>query len=214
MIDAYVSDVARRLRGSARMRNDMLTEIKDALADAAEAHEDGGAPTGEARRRAVAEFGPARQIAAGLQDELALVHGRRTAWLLLAVLGSQFVGLQLISWLGEWHRVWGYQAPGELYERLARAVDVFNLFALAFAVVAAIGFRWGPRYVHLGRSAVRGTAVVTWIVLGLTLCFGVLLAALAPGAGASGVATSVLWSAGPFGAVLFSSRRSWRAANR
>src|SRR5690349_25067367 len=78
-IEQVLDDVARRIRGPARMRRDLLTELRDGLEDAAAAHQDAGLDAGTARRRAVEEFGTAAEVGAACQAELTAVQARRTA---------------------------------------------------------------------------------------------------------------------------------------
>ncbi|MBF9130509.1 hypothetical protein I0C86_16295, partial [Plantactinospora sp. S1510] len=183
VIDDYVSAVRSGLRGSARLRADMLTEIRDALVDAAESHQRNGVGTPEAERRAVLEFGSARQIAAGLQDVLAVDQARRTAGLLLAVLGTQFVSSELMGRVGGWQQLWGTTEPGAAYLWLARATDTFSGLAITAAVVTVVLLRWGLRHVGVHLVVARLTAVLAAVVIGTTLLCGGLLSVLTPRTG-------------------------------
>ncbi|MEV4753952.1 permease prefix domain 1-containing protein [Micromonospora sp. NPDC049559] len=211
-IDDYVIAVDRRLYGSGRVRADMLAEIRDALDDAADAYRDAGLADGDARRAAVAEFGPARRIAAGLQDTLAVAQGRRTACLLFWVLLAPYAAAEYASRHGHWEQSWGGVSPGGAYLWLARAVDLFNLVALAGAAGSWILLRWGPRVVDLGRAAVRGTALLTVATAGTTLLAAALLTVPAPRVGLADLGGALAWWAPPFAAVFFSAARTWRAA--
>lgn len=212
VIDDYVSAVRSGLRGSARLRADMLTEIRDALVDAAESHQRDGLGTPEAERRAVLEFGSARQIAAGLQDVLAVDQARRTAWLLFAVLGTQFVSSELMGRLGGWQQMWGGTEPGGAYLWLARATDTFSGLALTAAVLAVVLLRWGLRHVGAHLAVARLTAVLTAVVIGTTLLCGGLLGVLPPRTGGAALLLGGLSGLAMSALVLASAWHCWHAA--
>jgi hypothetical protein len=213
-IDDYVTTVGGRLRGPVRLRADMLAEIRDALEDAAEAHRDGGADDREAERRAVSEFGSASVIAAGLQDVLAVAHGRRTVLAMLAVLGSHFA---MSVWVGsttDWRHYWGDAAPDRWYLWLAQATNIFVVVALVTSVAVVVSLGWGLRFLGIRRGLVRLAAVVTVVVLGVTALCGSLLTGLTPhpGAGGGTLLSVALWAI-PSMIVLRSARECWRAAS-
>jgi len=212
VIDDYVSAVGSGLRGSARLRGDMLAEIRDALVDAAESHQRHGAGTPEAQRLAVAEFGSARRIAAGLQEVLALAQARRTALLLLVVVGTQHLSTDLMGRLGGWQQLWGATQPGTGYRWLARATDVFGGVALLTAVVAVVLLRWGLRHPGIRQVVVRVTAVLASGVITTTLVCGTLLTLLPPQAGGAGMLAAGLGSLAASALVLGSAWRCWHAA--
>ncbi|MFC6015178.1 permease prefix domain 1-containing protein [Plantactinospora solaniradicis] len=211
-IDDYVSEVGSGLRGSARLRADMLTEIRDALVDAAESHQRDGAGTPEAERLAVLEFGSARRIAAGLQDVLAVDQARRTAGLLLAALGTQFVTTELMGRVGGWQQLWGTTEPGAAYLWLARATDVFSGFAITTAVVTVVLLRWGLRHVGVHLVVARLTAVLASVVIGTTLLCGGLLTVLPPQGGGAGLLAGGLGWLTLSALVLASAWHCWHAA--
>ena len=87
LIERYVTDLGSRLQGSKKQVRDLLTETRDSLADATEAHLDRGLSERDAQKRAVEEFGPVREIANEYQAELAVAYGTRTLIWLAIVLG-------------------------------------------------------------------------------------------------------------------------------
>ncbi|GAA3738840.1 hypothetical protein GCM10022225_22270 [Plantactinospora mayteni] len=212
LIDDYVSTVGARLRGSAGLRADMLTEIRDALVDAAEGHRHDGLTDPEAQRLAVREFGSADRIAAGLQDVLAVAQGRRTALLLVGVLGAQYGTSELLGRIGGWQQFWGGVEPGAAYLWLARATDLFSGLALGTALVAVVLLRWGPRHFDIRPAAIRLTAVLASLVVGVTMVCGVLLAVLPPGDGGAQALVGGVGCAVSSGLLLGSARHCWRAA--
>ncbi|MEE6259404.1 permease prefix domain 1-containing protein [Plantactinospora sonchi] len=211
-IDDYVSAVGSALRGSARLRADMLAEIRDALVDAAESHRSDGLTAPAAEQLAVREFGSARRIASGLQEVLAVTHGRRTALLFLAVLGSQHLGTELLGRLGGWRMLWGDDRPDATYLWLARATDLFAGLALVAALGAVILLGWGLRHVGIRLGAVRLTAVLAATMVLFTVGCGVLLTVLPSSAGPAGTLAGVVGVVLPAVPVLLSARRSWLAA--
>src|SRR4051812_26337431 len=72
VIETYVAELGRTLRGPRRAKADLLAEARDSLVDAAGARERVGLPREEAEREAVAEFGAVPDIAPGYQTELGL----------------------------------------------------------------------------------------------------------------------------------------------
>lgn len=213
-IDDYVAAVDSGLRGSARLRADMLAEIRDALVDAAESHQRAGLGTPEAQQLAVQEFGSARRIAAGLQDVLAVTQARRTALLLLVVLGIQHGTTDLIGRVGGWRQFWGTTQPGEAYLWLARATDLFGGFALTVVVAVVVLLHWRQRRIGIDRMVVRLTAVLTSVVIATTLVCGVLLSVLPPNTGGVELLVGGLGSLTASAVVLGSAWHCWHAASR
>ncbi|GIG85505.1 hypothetical protein Pen02_04410 [Plantactinospora endophytica] len=212
LIDDHVSAIGDRLRGSVRLRADILAEIRDGLVDAAEAYQRAGLTGPEAQRKAVREFGPARQIAADLQHVLAVAQGRRTALLLFVVLGAQYAGSELFGRTGGWQQLWEGVPPGPGYLWLARATDVFSGLALVAAVVAAVLLRWGLRHFDIRLAAIRLTAVLASVVVGVGMVCGALLTVLAPGDGGVRVLVGGVGWAVSSALLLASARHCWLAA--
>ncbi|MEO3818215.1 permease prefix domain 1-containing protein [Plantactinospora sp. B24E8] len=211
-IDDYVSTVGAELRGSARLRADMLAEIRDALVDASESHQAAGLAGQEAEEQAVREFGSARRIAAGLQEVLAVAHGRRTALVFLAVVGVQALGAELLGHLGGWRMMWGDEQPGAAYLWLARTTDLLAGGALVAAVAAVLLLGRGLRHVGIRLGLVRLTAALAATMIVLTVGCGVLLTVLPSSAGAAVTVTGVTGAVLSAVPVLVCARRSWLAA--
>jgi hypothetical protein len=206
----YVAAVAHGLRGPRRLRVDMLAEIRDALMDAAEGHRAAGASAEEAGRLAVTEFGPAPEVAAGLQGVLAVAQARRTVWWLLVVLGGHFGVTQYFDHSGQWDRYWNGRVPGPEYLTLAAATDVFAVVVLAAAVAMVAILGWGLGTVGIRRPVLRWTAALTAVTAAWGVVAATLLTALGPGAS---LVWGLVWTA-PFGLVLLSAWRCWRTAAR
>lgn len=212
LIDDYVAAVGRGLCGSGRMRADMLAEVRDALVDATDGYRACGLAAGEAQLLAVAEFGPACRVSAGLQDVLAVVHGRRAAWSLLVVLGVHYAISEYVARSTGWQRMWGGGAPGAAYLWLAQATDTFIVVALAAAAALVVVFGWVCATSTSGGGSCGWAAVLVSAVVGVTLLSGTLLTVLAPRGGAVALVEGELWWAVPFAVVLRAAWRCWRAA--
>lgn len=138
LIERYVTDLGSRLQGSKKQVRDLLTETRDSLADATEAHLDRGLSEREAQRRAVEEFGPVRQIANEYQAELAVAYGTRTLIWLAVVLPLMHMaweyGRMLI--IGPWQD-FGTPTPS-WYLFIAKANDLTSGVASGVALVALV----------------------------------------------------------------------------
>ncbi|GGV10141.1 hypothetical protein GCM10010182_32460 [Actinomadura cremea] len=78
-VDEHLAALDGALRGPARAKARMLTEVRDGLTDARDALADAGLPAGDAERRAVRDFGTVAEVAPSFQHELTIVQARRTA---------------------------------------------------------------------------------------------------------------------------------------
>ncbi|RKT52633.1 permease prefix domain 1-containing protein [Saccharothrix australiensis] len=125
VIDEYLADLDRRLRGPEHVKADLLAEARDSLDDAVTAYRGGGLPAEDAQRRAVAEFGPVNRIARDYQSLLALAQGVRTLWTLILVvpLARVLWEVNRSFWIGSWPAPSGGGAPPEWYLLIARAND-------------------------------------------------------------------------------------------
>jgi hypothetical protein len=140
-IDEYLRALDRHLRGPARLKADLLAEARGGLEDAASAYrEDGLAPTA-AGRRAVAEFGEPRGLAAAYQVELAAAYGRRLA-LLVAMLPVAMLTADTMWWQAPEDTA----APPTGFLFVTEAVDwtAYAAGALALLSLVQLGRRRGP----------------------------------------------------------------------
>ncbi|PRY02005.1 permease prefix domain 1-containing protein [Allonocardiopsis opalescens] len=179
-VAGYVGELGAALAGPARAKADILAEVSDGLTDAAEAYEAAGLDRAEARRRAVADFGPVAEIAAGFQAELLCGRARLLAVCAvvvpLSVLASTTV-LWSSSGSPEDARRWREQPDGVLL--LAQAVDASHLLsALVGAVVLVLLARSARRGGGVVRL-VRGAGVAVLAVQGFAALAGWLLNAVA-----------------------------------
>lgn len=138
VIERYVTDLGSRLQGSRKQVRDLLTETRDSLTDATEAHLDSGLTEQEAARRAVEEFGPVREIANEYQAELAVAYGTRTLVWLAIVLPLMHMAWEYGRMLlvGPWQD-FGTPTPS-WYLVVAKANDLTSGAASGVALVALV----------------------------------------------------------------------------
>ena len=213
MIDRYVAELDRALRGPRAAKADLLAEARDALVDAADAYEDSGLDRATAERRAVADFGEVRDVAPDYQTELALAQGRRTALLICAVLLFQPVAWQALLTLAG--RAQDPAHPGyHLVDTLVRwsgGTAIVISLAVAFALGTGVRFL-GPR-----RRITRLAGYFAFAVCASFAVLGLLLTALsAPGAsallGITGLPGTLVLLGVPLAGIGLSGRRCLAAA--
>ncbi|MEU3645471.1 permease prefix domain 1-containing protein [Lentzea sp. NPDC034063] len=138
VIERYVTDLGSRLQGSRKQVRELLTETRDSLADATEAHLDRGLTENEAQKRAVEEFGPVREIANEYQAELAVAYGTRTLIWLAIVLPLMHMAWEYgrLLLIGPWQD-FGAMPPA-WYLWVAKANDLTSGIASGVALVALI----------------------------------------------------------------------------
>ncbi|SCL31277.1 hypothetical protein GA0074692_3082 [Micromonospora pallida] len=209
MIETYVAELDKTLRGPRATKADLLAEARDGLLDAAEAYEDAGLDRRDAERRAVAEFGPIPEIAPDYQTELGLAQGRRTALLIFFVLAAQPV---LWRWTRHLAGGVGYDSPGyQLVEEMVSWMGAATVCA-AILVVTAAGY--GVRYFGARRRLVRATGVFAFTVCVVFSVLGVLLTALTPNAlmSVAGLPSALLFLGIPLAGIGVSARNCLTAA--
>lgn len=163
-IDVYVDGLAAALRGPRRDRHEMVTEARDSLRDAAEAHLDEGHDPIAAQRLAVAEFGTYPQVVPGYQAELATLQGRRTATWIALVLPVMTM-LEPLMW---WDSPWGTaDRATHVYWVLVDHFQYTSFLAAGAAGLAVLGFGWGSRFLRDGLRYARlvGQAAVAFLGL-------------------------------------------------
>ncbi|GAA5111889.1 permease prefix domain 1-containing protein [Pseudonocardia adelaidensis] len=140
-VGAHVAELDRVLRGPATVKRSMIAEVRDGLADAAADHRDRGLDPQRAAAAAVRDFGPVREVAPLLQEELTARQGRRTALLLVVAFPAT-----LLAWDGLWMTGRGWSTPpSAAVMALARATDVITVLIAAAALVLLVAtFRGKP----------------------------------------------------------------------
>lgn len=166
----YVSDLEAALAGPRRVRRDLVREAADHLDDATEAYLRAGCAPQEAEERAVADFGTVAEVAPGFQATIALASARRTALLLLVVLGMQPLlwdgGLEIAG-----HR---HNPDSPLYRVLDTGVEVVGFLGIVGAVTALALTLVGQRWVADSRRTAR---IAAWY--GMTAAISVKLTGVA-----------------------------------
>lgn len=138
LIERYVTDLGARLQGSRRHVRDLLTETRDSLHDATEAHLDRGLDERQAQQRAVEEFGSVREIASEYQAELAVAYGARTLTWLAIVLPVMHALWEMgrMYFIGPWQD-FGGPVPS-WYIFIAKANDLTSGVSAGVALVALV----------------------------------------------------------------------------
>ncbi|MEU0031296.1 permease prefix domain 1-containing protein [Streptomyces sp. NPDC006335] len=180
MIDRYVAELDKALRGPRTVKADMLAEARDGLVDAAEAYEQCGLDRASAEQRAVADFGPVDVVAPDYQTELALTEGRRTALLICVVLTLQPVAWWLLmSFAGH-----GADARADTdYARIDDVVRWTGAGTIGMALAVAIATGPGVRYLGARRRLARAAGFFAFLVCAVFAVLGVLLTLHSPATG-------------------------------
>ncbi|WP_409492741.1 permease prefix domain 1-containing protein [Amycolatopsis sp. cmx-11-12] len=167
-IEAYISELGRRLSGSAGAKADLLTEARDGLIDAAEAYRAGGVTELDAERRAVADFGPADLIARDYQAELGLRRDVRVLWELIVGVPILIVAWDLARVLSfsDWSRFGA--PPPSWYHRVIGAADVVAALSPVVAIAGVIAARLLSRRMD-GPCTARSVSLTVAAAVGLNL---------------------------------------------
>lgn len=138
VIDRYVTDLGSRLQGSKKQVRDLITETRDSLEDATEAHLEQGLTETEARKKAVEEFGPVKEIANEYQAELAVAYGTRTLIWLAIILPLMHMAWEYgrMLLIGPWQDFG--TPPPSWYLFIAKANDLTSGVASGVALVALV----------------------------------------------------------------------------
>lgn len=176
-VDAYLAELAARLRGPRRTRARVLAEVGDGLAEAIQTNLAQGMPPDTANARAVETFGPPDTVAHAFVGELATASARRI--IALFVLTGPLVG---IWWLLLLHPSPWRTGP----VAMVAAIPAVPLIALAIATaagtVASTGrlVRWLPEATP-SRALVAATTVAVLCLAADLIVLGVLTVHLARG---------------------------------
>ncbi len=136
IIEAYLEEVASHLMADMVTEADILREIEEHLVEAVEAGIAAGLPPEEAERQAVAQFGPAREIA----EQFRQVHNESVSQAVLSaalpVLLTMLLKSAVLPWL---HSLRGWPAgPAPIF--------FLALITLALLLPALAMRRWRYGY--------------------------------------------------------------------
>lgn len=206
-LDDYVSELDAALRGTRRVKRELIQEARDHLVDATDAYETGGAPRLEAERRAVREFGDVRAIAPGYQAVLSASQGRRLGiWMLVAVLAQPF------AW-----DLWSAIPPGAnvdrsswLFEHLDSYVEAIGTLSLGFALLGIVSCGIAVRFLGVREWVLR--LALTSMLVSAALIVAISAAMLVAGDELTlvGAAYTALVAWLPMSALAFASMRALR----
>jgi len=161
-LDAYLAELAARLRGPRRRRDAILTELRDGLEHATDHHIAAGLPPELAATTAINQFGTPQAVTVAFAGELAAAYARRTIAALVAT--GPLVGIWWLLLLqpSPWRT--GLTA-------LVAAIPVIPLIAIAItavgATLATTGrlMRWLPE-TSPHRALAATTAIAAVCLLG------------------------------------------------
>jgi hypothetical protein len=106
VIERYIADLSARLPGPRRWRAGVLDEVRDSLLEGMDAHRDATGDPAAAALRAVAEHGPADQVARAYAPELAAAWVRRVGLLALGIIPAMAIVWNVALRAGppsQWH---------------------------------------------------------------------------------------------------------------
>ncbi|MFE9659349.1 permease prefix domain 1-containing protein [Streptomyces sp. NPDC005955] len=129
-VDEYVTTLAAALRGPARVKQRLVEEIRDGLADTVAVYADGGMSRDRAARQAVHEFGTPDELVPSCQRELTIAQARHTAR--TVALTSPFL-------VACWYLVWNARTTWTGAGQEGPALHVAQLLAFHLATVAGAG---------------------------------------------------------------------------
>ncbi|MFK3984553.1 permease prefix domain 1-containing protein [Micromonospora sp. NPDC050397] len=144
-IDHHVRLLGRQLRGSRRVKRDLLAEARDSLWGAAEGYRDGGVEPAEAERWAVAEFGSVPRLAREYQTEL-LAGSLRSLAIRVLLVGVVLAVTADLMWHGA---PWNGPRPPTAYLLFSGSLD----------------WLWRGLSAALGLGVVASIAVYVWSVM-------------------------------------------------
>ncbi len=202
--EEYVVALDDALVGPARVRRGLVQEARDHLEDATSALRGSGYEPAEAEQIAVARFGPLDDIVPAFQTTLAVASARRTALMLLAVLG-----LQPFLWDGPLGPHDQRPDPqGALFVMLDHAVEYGGglMIVVAFALVLASGI--GNRWFAAGRGVARLTSVTAIAAAVSIKVIGVSMVLLSAGSDPSAWLLLVVFLAVPLSVTAAQARRT------
>ena len=159
-LDAYCCDLAARLRGPGRRREQILAELRDGLDHAIEDRIAHGLTNTEAARAAITEFGTPEAVADAFAGELAAAYARRT--IALFILTGPLVGIWWLLLLQPHPWRTGLVA-------LVVAIPVLPLLPIAIATAAAALATTGRLIRWLPESSPRQALTATITIAGAVL---------------------------------------------
>jgi hypothetical protein len=170
-VDAHVRDLGSLLRGPARLRRSLLSEVRSGLLDAADAARAAGLDPVAAQRCAVADFGSPAELAPAFQIELLTAQARRSALFLATAFPGLMLGWDLLWSAGiEWGG-----APSATVAVLARGQDLLSVAMGLAAVTAFLVLVRGARRDRDPVPIARAIGVVGGVGAGLSTAVTVVM---------------------------------------
>jgi hypothetical protein len=208
---AYLARLDAALVGPAHTRRSLVREAADHLDDATDALVRAGHDEAAAARRAVADFGTVAEVAASFQTTLAVAASRRTAWLLMIVLGCQpFLWDSGLNLSTESHHA--TRPDSWLVQALDQVIEIGGGLMLAGALVALVVTGIGNRWWLVGRSTARITGVFALVATAFVPVTCVVMTVASGGATVGFWALVLALMVLPLSGVAASARRTLAAA--
>lgn len=159
-IEAYLADLAARLRGPRQRRQQILTELRDGLHHAITDHTTVGLPEDDAVTAAIAQFGTPRTVADAFTGELATAYARRTIACYIAT--GPLVGIWWLLLLqpNPWHTS---------LIALLTAIPVIPLIIIAIATAAGTLATTGRLMRWLPEASPHHALTATTTIAALTI---------------------------------------------
>jgi hypothetical protein len=152
VIDAYLTELGKALRGPRRAKSDLLAEARDHLTDATEQYERDGLKRPAAERAATTEFGELAEIIPAYQAELGLAQGHRTALGVLFMSAAQpFVWGYAFSWVS------GKSADQQ--NNADELVENLGGLTILLSLLAVFAYRFGMRHPKIRTKLVHITGI-------------------------------------------------------
>ena len=168
-LDAYLGDLAARLRGPRRRRERILAELRDGLDSAVSDHTTAGQPERQAVAAAIAQFGTPQAVADAFAGELATAYARCTiAWYIAT---GPLVGIWWLLLLQPYPWRVGLIA-------LLAAIPVIPLVLIAIATAAETFATTGRLIRWLPEAGPRHALTATMTIAALALAADVTVIAI------------------------------------
>lgn len=206
----YLARLDAALVGPGRTRRSLVREAADHLDDATEALVATGYDEDSAARQAVVDFGSVPDIAASFQTTLAVAASRRTAWLLLLVLGYQPIlwdsGFNLASNSAD------ARSDTWLFHLLDNTIEAGSWIVLAGALLLLVATGVGSRWWFNGRATARFTGAFALTATTFVPLTSVTMIVTADGANAGLWVLALTLVVLPLAGVAVSARRTLAAS--
>ncbi|GAA1303219.1 hypothetical protein OG298_44840 (plasmid) [Streptomyces sp. NBC_01005] len=134
-IEAHLADLTATLHGPARLKTQMVDELREGLLDTMRELSPDAEPDRDAARQAIREFGPVAELAPSFQRELTITQARHTARTVMLIIPCLLVCWYLVELST---RAAGHRLPDPLQVVVAHLGGLAALTALLAAVSLSV----------------------------------------------------------------------------